>query len=370
MDIVLETLDYYVLDYTYAKLLPKDVSTNYLSSILNNSTIVQNLLENDQYKLINDFTNQFTNQLTSGDKDVYGNIPQWFDTTIYTSSSILPRSSMIRQSISVFFILWVFGLLLYLGTATFSYIFIFDKKVFNHPRYLKNQVSLEIKQALGAIPIMAALTVPWFLLELKGYSKLYWDINDANGGMKSIWLQYPCFIMFTDFLLYLTHRWLHWPKVYKMLHKPHHKWLVTTPFASHAFHPIDGYFQSLPYHIYPFLFPLHKANYLLLFTFVSIWSVLIHDGEYVSNNPVINGAACHTVHHLYFNYNYGQFTTLWDRIGFSYRKPEFELFDKKTKHSKETWDSQISKMERIKEIVEGDEDDRIYISDVNTKKHK
>jgi sterol desaturase/sphingolipid hydroxylase (fatty acid hydroxylase superfamily) len=33
------------------------------------------------------------------------------------------------------------------------------------------------------------------------------------------------------------------------------------------------------------------------------------DGEYVANSPIVNGAACHTMHHLYFNYNYGQFTT-------------------------------------------------------------
>jgi sterol desaturase/sphingolipid hydroxylase (fatty acid hydroxylase superfamily) len=36
---------------------------------------------------------------------------------------------------------------------------------------------------------------------------------------------------------------------------------------------------------------------------------------------VINGAACHTMHHLYFNYNYGQFTTFWDRVGGTYQVP-------------------------------------------------
>lgn len=30
-------------------------------------------------------------------------------------------------------------------------------------------------------------------------------------------------------------------------------------------------------------------------------------------------AAHHTDHHLLFNYNYGQFFTLWDRIGGSYK---------------------------------------------------
>ena len=39
-----------------------------------------------------------------------------------------------------------------------------------------------------------------------------------------------------------------------------------------------GFLQSVPYHVYPFLFPLHKGLYLGLFTFVNIWTVSIHDG--------------------------------------------------------------------------------------------
>lgn len=34
---------------------------------------------------------------------------------------------------------------------------------------------------------------------------------------------------------------------------------IPTPFASHAFHPLDGFLQSLPYHLYPFIFPLNKV---------------------------------------------------------------------------------------------------------------
>ena len=86
---------------------------------------------------------------------------------------------------------------------------------------------------------------------------------------------------------------------------------------------------------------------------------MIHDGEYVANSPIINGAACHTMHHLYFNYNYGQFTTLWDRLGGSYRKPNEELFRKEAKMSKEEWQRQTQEMEKMVVEVEG-EDDRSY----------
>ncbi|CRK31454.1 hypothetical protein BN1708_005456 [Verticillium longisporum] len=59
------------------------------------------------------------------------------------------------------------------------------------------------------------------------------------------------------------------------------------------------------------------------------------------------------------SYNYGQFTTLWDRWGGSYRKPDGAWFDRNTKMSETTWKSGIEEMEAIQKQVEG-EDDRTY----------
>ena len=256
----------------------------------------------------------------------------------------------------------IFGVLVYYIFASASYFFIFDKSTFNHPRYLKNQIKLEMKQANIAFPIMAILTVPFFLAEVRGYSKLY-DTVDQGPGLWYNYLQFPFFLFFTDSLIYWIHRGLHHPRVYKHIHKPHHKWIMPTPYASHAFHPFDGWAQSLPYHIFPFLFPLSKFAYVLLFVTVNIWTVLIHDGEYAHNSAVINGAACHTMHHLYFNYNYGQFTTLWDRLGGSYRKPNDELFQKELKMCQSEWRKQAEAVDKMVQEVEGDVDDRTYASE-------
>lgn len=62
------------------------------------------------------------------------------------------------------------------------------------------------------------------------------------------------------------------------------------------------------------------------------------------------------------SYNYGQFTTLWDRLGGSYRKPNEELFKRDEKKSKAEWERQAKEMEHIVEDVEG-EDDRVFLAD-------
>lgn len=231
----------------------------------------------------------------------------------------------------------------------------FDKATLRHPRFLKNQVRLEIRQAVCSMPLIAVMTVPFFLAEIRGYSRIY----DGGSSPAYALLQFPFFLAFTDACIYWIHRGLHQPRLYRHLHKPHHKWIMPSPYASHAFHPVDGFAQSLPYHLFPFLFPLQKFAYLALFLFINVWTVLIHDGEYVADSPLINGAACHTMHHLYFNYNYGQFTTLWDRLGRSYRPPNPELFRRDTKMGPAEWARQATEADRFVSQIEGS-DDRTY----------
>lgn len=366
MDFVLEIFDHFCLDKLYAKVLPitataslDQLAEEASASAMSHTT--EKVLARGVAPLLD-----LVQKLHGQKLDRYGLAPVYvFPATEYATQSILSRDNIIRQALSLLVITTVFGWLLYLSTAYVSYLTVYDHENFNHPKYLKNQISMEIKQAVSAIPVMTALTVPWFVLECQGYGKLYSDI-ESNGGWTYFLLQFPLFIMFTDMLIYLIHRWLHSPLAYKHLHKPHHKWIVSTPFASHAFHPVDGYLQSLPYHLFPFVFKLNKFAYIALFGIVNVWTVMIHDGEYLAHDPVVNGSACHTIHHLYFNYNYGQYTTLWDRLGGTHRQPDPELYDPKVRFERETYNKQVAQMEKIQKEVEGD-DYRVYASDVKVK---
>ena len=60
------------------------------------------------------------------------------------------------------------------------------------------------------------------------------------------------------------------------------------------------------------------------------------------------------MHHLYFNYNYGQFTTLWDRLGGSYRQPNEELFRRESKMSQTEWERQCKESAAVQMAVEGE----------------
>ncbi|WPH02063.1 putative fatty acid hydroxylase [Acrodontium crateriforme] len=362
MDVVLEVFDTYLFDRIYAAAFPLQSSLGGFDPI---STITASLKgANATWNssgatvdgaLRSSWTWEPASQYFSVQPSEYAYLSRW------------DRDDVWRQTLSLYAMTWLFGLIIYFTFATLSYVFVFDKATFKHPKYLKNQMSLEIQQTLRSIPVMAIFTVPFFVIEVRGHSFMYDSATNPGFdhpilqifGNSWNYLQFPVFLMFTDFGIYWIHRALHHPILYRRLHKPHHKWIMPTPYASHAFHPLDGYAQSVPYHLFPFIFPLQKFAYIALFTFIQIWTVMIHDGEYVANSPIINGAACHTMHHLYFNYNYGQFTTLWDRLGGSYRQPNAELFVKESKMSNEEWKRQTKEMERMVVEVEG-KDDRSY----------
>lgn len=375
MDIALEIWDTFIGDRLYSALLPVSLSSSVsvpgFANAANSSLAL--------FGASQPFVYEPATQLIHLEPSKYAYMSAW------------PRNNIYRQFLSFFLIVWyvvlplpfvfffffipwltgdyfcrIFGMITYFISASLSYIFIWDKTTIKHPKFLKNQIPMEIQQTMESMPIMSLLTAPFLVAEVRGYAKLYDTFEQEPFRFYSL-LQFPLFIAFTDLCIYWIHRGLHHPLIYKTLHKPHHKWIMPSPFASHAFHPLDGWSQSVPYHLFPFIFPLQKLAYVFLFGFINLWTVLIHDGEYVANSPVINGAACHTMHHLYFNYNYGQFTTLWDRLGGSYRMPNEELFRRETKMDQKEWQKQTKEMETILKDVEGD-DDRQYLGQEETKK--
>ncbi|KAF9922151.1 c-5 sterol desaturase [Linnemannia zychae] len=406
MDIILEKADEYILDSFY-KALPAIPVPDLIAGL----AAIPSFTET--YSLLTDST---TTTPLETLKTIASNALD-ASTASGLTLNTLGHDNIFRQIISLFHLTLLGAFMMYFTFASTSYFLIFDQAHTKHPKFLKNQVKLEIQMSVKALPGIALLTTPWFLGEVRGWSQLYTHIHSVDAviekataaaavisppssviqesfaaaiatgatlnttalhvaaqataaaehaarvakfgplgplvspfldGWGFVLVSCIAFLLFTDFGIYWIHRWLHHPLIYKRLHKPHHKWIVPTPYSSHAFHFLDGYAQSVPYHAFVFLCPMQKYIYLGMFAIVNLWSVLIHDGEYKLDSTLVNSAAHHAVHHLYFNYNYGQYFTFWDRIGGSYRRPKYEEhFAKKIKT--ETWMKQAREVDNFDE---------------------
>jgi len=99
---------------------------------------------------------------------------------VWTRLAPWPRDYVPRQILSLSVVTLVGIHLLYFIFAGLSYKFIFNHDMMRHPRFLKNQIQLEITTSLEAFPFMTLLTLPWFQAEVMGCSRLY-DRVDKYG---------------------------------------------------------------------------------------------------------------------------------------------------------------------------------------------
>jgi lathosterol oxidase len=298
MEFFLDLADDYVFDKLYAKVLP---ATSFLPAAVQQASsaaaangtaaaaTVKSLLSYVPHPPLP--SAESLEGLSAWPRDYMPR--QYISLVRHPSSPDLPLLCRSRSLINLHFgdpsfqYLMVFAgiLLMYPSMAGFSYYYIFDHRMMKHPRFLKNQVRQEIIYSLQAFPWLILMTTPWFVYEVRGGGLFYDKVADY--GWAYLAFSIPLFLVFTDFCIYWIHRIEHHPALYKHVHKPHHKWIgayssdhssswrrrsltassfllapVPTPWAAFAFHPIDGYVQSLPYHIFPMIFPLHKKLYV------------------------------------------------------------------------------------------------------------
>jgi len=239
--------------------------------------------------------------------------------TEYKSAKFLPT-----ELFSIWLMLASGSYLFYFTFASLSYYFFYLRNRATYyppslPDDLSDQVKVEIGIAMRMLPRMAILFMPFTWGVLHGYSKIYYDVSDY--GWVYLVLTVPFFLFVTDFLIYWIHRLLHWGLIYKHIHKPHHTYKYTTPFSSHAFHYVDGWAQGVPYYIFIYLFPTHYLLFVAMFIGVNMWTINIHDQvDFLGDWWIMNSTGHHTVHHTDFNFNYGQYFSIWDRLGGTYKQ--------------------------------------------------
>lgn len=160
MDFVLDLCDTYLLDAVYAKAIP--LSADLYRS--HNASASAFLPSTSQWSKI---VSLLPRPSISLDNASYSSLAQPLQMSAW------PREYIPRQILSLSIITLVGIHLLYFIFAGLSYRFIFNHDMRQHPRFLKNQEKLEIQSSLRAFPAITLLTLPWFLAEARGYSKLY-----------------------------------------------------------------------------------------------------------------------------------------------------------------------------------------------------
>ncbi|TCZ67362.1 sterol desaturase family protein [Flaviaesturariibacter aridisoli] len=157
------------------------------------------------------------------------------------------------------------------------------------------------------------------LLWQKGYTKVYLDVHDYP-----LWwlpLSLVIALLAHETYYYWLHRWMHRPRVFRLLHKVHHDSNITSPWTAFSFHPLEGVLQALFLPALLLLLPMHLYVVLTQLTIMTFSSVINHlDIEVYPKGALgrffgrwLIGATHHSLHHKQFRYNYGLYFTFWDK---------------------------------------------------------
>lgn len=201
-----------------------------------------------------------TAALKDGNHDPYREFNEFINSYFYSSFGLLAlRASIINRFgirigyyIATYIRDFFLGSLVYWMTAGLWHIAIYHFR--GHELFTKKgrpfptwDIMLDqMFMAQSSLFLYAGLPVlSEFLIESK-MTKVYFYLDEI-GGLQRYTVYFVLYIAFVELGIYWVHRTLHTNKLlYKYIHGPHHKYnksTTLTPWASIAFHPIDGLLQ-------------------------------------------------------------------------------------------------------------------------------
>lgn len=195
----------------------------------------------------------------------------------------------------------------------------FHHKIINQLKDLKPQMKKEIIWSVYTSMIFAVSGSFIFKCWEMGYTAIYMDVSAYSIVYLPISLILALFIQ--DTYYYWIHRWMHRPKIFRVVHKVHHDSIHTSALTSFSFHPLESVAQALILPVIFFLVPMHISVLISFLIIMTISATINHGGiEFFPPNfqnhwlgKWLIGATHHDQHHKKFRCNYGLYFSFWDK---------------------------------------------------------
>ncbi len=173
------------------------------------------------------------------------------------------------------------------------------------------QVAREWRQsALSILIYGVGILIPWGLIVL-GWA----NVHNESPVMRVL-IELAALLLWNDVHFYAVHRTLHHPKLLHAVHAEHHRSVVTTPWSTYAFHPLEALLLGsvlLP----PMLVWSFTPAALLLLPVLSLtYNAVGHSNcrALPKRWRWLSNAQDHHLHHACHRGNYGFLFTFMDRF--------------------------------------------------------
>ncbi|MXO65570.1 fatty acid hydroxylase family protein [Altererythrobacter endophyticus] len=190
-----------------------------------------------------------------------------------------------------------------------------------HYRNLGPQIRREIYWSLISALIygVPAGVVAWGWQE-RGWTRIY-----SDWGEYPLWylpLSLFAYLFLHDTWFYWTHRWMHWPRVFRVAHAVHHASRPPTAWAAMSFHPVEAVTGAVIIPALLFIIPIHIAMLGMVLAIMTIMGVTNHMGWEIFPRALVHSrlghwlitASHHQRHHDNYRCNYGLYFRFWDHL--------------------------------------------------------
>jgi len=176
-------------------------------------------------------------------------------------------------------------------------------------------VRRDIQQSLKSLLGISGMLALGLAMRSVGIGVAGVELNWASGIVWAI-----ISVLLFDTWFYWAHRAIHHPKLYKKIHRWHHKAITPTVWSNNSDTFLDNLFCQSYWLVAPILLPAPTLIICLHKIYDQITGMLGHAGyEYAAGNmsaspsPLI-GTSFHDQHHSAFHYNFATHFSIWDRL--------------------------------------------------------
>ena len=134
--------------------------------------------------------------------------------------------------------------------------------------------------------------------------------------------EFAVYFFVFDLYFYALHRVMHLGPVFHWVHATHHRSMAPDPLTAFSFNPLEGILTGGFLPIFLAVFEVHRESLGAIATFQPLMSLFVHSGHEffprwwyrLPATGWLQTPLFHDRHHSLVGYNYGGFTTLWDRV--------------------------------------------------------
>ena len=183
------------------------------------------------------------------------------------------------------------------------------------------QIPREVLLSLLTVAIFGVVAIYRFATgRVHAETLMYSDFSEH--GWLYLLASLPLLIAAHDTYFYWTHRLMHFPSLFPILHRAHHTSKTPTAWTAYTFHPGEAVTHALYICLFTAILPIHWLVFTVFMLHMIVRVVLIHCGVEMMplrtvNHPILKWFTTtthHDLHHAKGTGNYGLYFTWWDRL--------------------------------------------------------